>query len=145
MRANSRSSELVILMLLRLLAMILITIVLFNSLRQPLIIWLCVPLAGLTSPEHLQGVSLRPLLGHPERLGKKKYAYSVVSRGSRMGYTLRNQRWRYGKWPDGEELYNLTNDPQEKKNLARQPRFAERLAEFRELLAARQKAAAARR
>ncbi len=41
------------------LAMILVTIVLFNSLRQPLIIWLCVPLA-------LIGVTLGLLLtGHP--------------------------------------------------------------------------------
>jgi len=102
-------------------------------------------LAGLTPPEHLQGVSLRPLLGHPERLGKKEYAYSVVSRGERLGYALRNQRWRYGKWPDGEELYNLTNDPQEKNNLAEKPHVAERLKELRELLADRQRDAAARR
>ena len=41
------------------LAMILVTIILFNSLRQPLIIWLCVPLA-------LIGVTLGLLLtGHP--------------------------------------------------------------------------------
>jgi len=102
-------------------------------------------LAGLTSPEHLQGVSLRPLLGHPERLGKKKYAYSVVSRGEQLGYALRNQRWRYGKWPDGEELYNLTNDPEEKKNLAGKPHVAERLNELRELLAEKQRVAATRR
>ena len=89
-------------------------------------------LAGLTSPKHLQGVSLRPLLGHPERLGKKKYAYSVVSRGGQLGYALRSQRWRYGKWPDGEELYNLTNDPGEKNNLAGKSHVAERLQELGE-------------
>ncbi len=102
-------------------------------------------IAGLTSPEHLQGVSLRPLLGHPEGPGKKKYAYSVVSRGERLGYALRNQRWRYGKWPDAEELYNLSNDPEEKNNLAGKPHVAERLKELRELLAGRQRDAAARR
>ena len=48
---------------------------------------------------------MRPLLAHPDRRGKKKFAYSVVSRGKKLGYALRNQRWRYGKWPDGEELY----------------------------------------
>jgi hypothetical protein len=90
-------------------------------------------------------VSLRPLLGHPERLGKKKYAYSVVTRGERLGYALRNQRWRYGKWPDGEELYNLTNDPQEKNNLAGKPHVAERLKELRERLAEKQKAASGSR
>ena len=102
-------------------------------------------LAGLKAPEHLQGVSLRPLLGHPERLGRKKYAYSVVTRGERLGYALRSQRWRYGKWPDGEELYNLTNDPQEKRNLAGKPHVAERLEELRSILAAKQTEATARR
>ena len=102
-------------------------------------------LTGLKAPEHLQGVSLRPLLAHPERRGRKKYAYSVVTRGKQLGYALRNQRWRYGKWPDGEELYNLTNDPQEKNNLAEQPHVAERLKEFRDLLAKKQTDAAAHR
>ena len=99
-------------------------------------------LTGLTPSEHLQGVSLRPLLGHPERRGRKKYAYSVVSRGQQLGYTLRNQRWRYGKWPDGEELYNLMNDPEERRNLAGKPHFEERLEEFRQALANKQKEAA---
>jgi iduronate 2-sulfatase len=98
---------------------------------------------GLKAPDHLQGASLRPLLGHPERLGKKQYAYSVVSRGPKLGYALRNQRWRYGKWPDGEELYNLTADPHEKHNLAGKANQTERLTEFRKALAEKQKAAAA--
>ena len=98
-------------------------------------------LVGLEPPDHLQGTSLRPLLGHPERLGKKKYAYSVVTRGQKLGYALRNQRWRYGKWPDGEELYNLTNDPEEKRNLAMKPHVQDRLTEFRELLSKKQQEA----
>ncbi|MEO1525155.1 MAG: sulfatase, partial [Planctomycetota bacterium] len=98
--------------------------------------------AGLEGPAHLQGASLRPLLGHPERLGRKKYAYSVVTRGQKMGYALRNQRWRYGKWPDGEELYNLTRDPQEKNNLAGKSHVADRLREFREALSEKQRMAA---
>ena len=102
-------------------------------------------LAGLETPPHLQGISIRPLLGHPERLGKKKYAYSVVSRGDKLGYALRSQRWRYGKWPDGEELYNLTNDPQEKRNLAGKPHVVERLNELRGVLRAKQQSAASNR
>ena len=96
-------------------------------------------LTGLTPPGHLQGASLRPLLDHPERLGKKNYAYSIVTRGKEMGYALRNQRWRYGKWPDGEELYNLRNDPQEKNNLAQKEHVKKRLEEFRKILAEKQK------
>ena len=102
-------------------------------------------LTGLTPPDHLQGSSLRPLLDHPERRGKKKYAYSVVTRGPNLGYALRNQRWRYGKWPDGEELYNLTQDPQEKNNLAAKKGFGERLDEFRKLLEEKRKEAAGKR
>lgn len=102
-------------------------------------------LAGLPSPAHLQGRSLRPLLAHPERMGQKKFAYSVVSRGQKLGYAIRNQRWRYAKWPDGEELYNLTLDPEEKSNLAGKQQLAERLQQMREILAARQVEAASGR
>ncbi|MDB4437511.1 hypothetical protein N9163_01530, partial [bacterium] len=102
-------------------------------------------LTGLERPAHVQGASLRPLLTHPERLGKKNYAYSVVKRGERMGYALRSQKWRYGKWHDGEELYNLTNDPEEKKNLVKRPDLKVRLDEFRRVLKIRQEQAASRR
>jgi arylsulfatase A-like enzyme len=102
-------------------------------------------LTGLNPPKHLQGMSLRPLLDHPDRPGKKKHAYSVVTRGPKLGYALRNQRWRYGKWPDGEELYDLTQDPEEKNNLAGNPGVAERLQDFRTLLTQKQKEAAAQK
>ena len=102
-------------------------------------------LTGLTPPGHLQGASLRPLLDHPERLGKKNYAYSIVTRGKEMGYALRNQRWRYGKWPDGEELYNLTNDPEEKNNLVTKRGLEHRLGEFRRVLKIRQDQASSKR
>jgi len=102
-------------------------------------------LTGLDRPGHLQGASLRPLLDHPERLGKKNYAYSIVTRGKEIGYALRNQRWRYGKWPAGEELYNLTNDPEEKNNLAGRANLKHRLDEFRRVLKIRQEQAASRR
>ena len=96
-------------------------------------------LTKLKAPNHLQGISLRPLLGHPDRLGKRKYAYSVVTRGPKnLGYALRNQNWRYGKWPDGEELYNLRTDPQEKNNLAQKDHLKERLEDFRDILAEKQ-------
>ena len=102
-------------------------------------------LTGLKPPAHLQGLSLRPLLDHPERMGKKKFAYTVVTRGPKLGHALRSQRWRYGKWPDGEELYNLTRDPQEKINLADKPGFEERLGEFRKALADMEQIAVSKR
>ena len=102
-------------------------------------------LAGLESPDFLQGNSLRPLLNHPERLGKKKHVYTVVRRGPNLGHAIRSQRWRYAQWPDGEELYNLTNDPEEKHNLAGKDNQTERLAEFRELLEEKKKEAAGKK
>ena len=92
-------------------------------------------ISGLTKPSHLQGRSLRPLLGHPERLGQKRSAYTVVRRGSKLGYAIRDQRWRYTQWPDGEELYHLPNDPSERNNLIRKPHVQERLEEYRASLA----------
>ena len=63
----------------------------------------------------------------------------MVTRGPQnLGYALRNQDWRYGKWPDGEELYNLRNDPHEKKNLAQKEHLKERLDVFRKALAKQQ-------
>ena len=62
-----------------------------------------------------------------------------------MGFALRNQRWRYGKWPDGEELYNLVNDPAEKKNLIKFPHVQSKLEEFRALLQETQKRASEKR
>ena len=102
-------------------------------------------LTGLEAPAHLQGTSLYPLLDQPKSLGQKKYAYSVVSRGKLLGYALRNQRWRYAKWPDGEELYDLVHDPQEKANLAAEENQDERLNEFRALLKVKQNEAGSQR
>ena len=102
-------------------------------------------LTGLTPPDHLQGTSLQPLLANPERTGKKKFAYSVVSRGQKLGYAIRNQRWRYGLWPDGEELYNLIDDPEEKQNLASKVEQAERLEEMRIVLDEIQRSASEKR
>jgi len=102
-------------------------------------------LTGFERPADVQGSSLRPLLDHPERLGRKNYAYSVVKRGEKMGYALRNQKWRYARWHDGEELYNLTNDPEEKINLASRENLKVRLNEFRRVLKIRQEQAVSRR
>ena len=41
------------------------------------------------------------------------------------------------KWPDGEELYNLNSDPEEKQNLAK-THLKERIMEFRQNLAVKQ-------
>lgn len=89
-------------------------------------------LAGVKSPENLDGVSLVPLLeGKVDKV--KDFAVSQFPReNDKMGYTFRNERYRYTVWMkdhfrsnqpfkeylvDAEELYDYTKDPLETKNL----------------------------
>ncbi len=99
-------------------------------------------LAGLPSPVGLQGVSIAPLLRDPRLPGQKQYAYSVVAREDSLGRAIRSQKWRYGKWPDGEELYDLARDPHERDNLANDPEYEPRLEEMRMALAMKQESVA---
>lgn len=102
-------------------------------------------LLGLDAPDQMQGQSLVDLFSDPASLGVRKAAYTIMGRGEQLGYALRDQSWRYGKWPDGEELYDIRKDPQEKNNLANNPEFAGKLDEFRTLLSQKQKEASSRR
>jgi arylsulfatase A-like enzyme len=72
----------------------------------------------------VQGRSLVPLLREPTTAGKET-AYTVVRRGNQLGKAIRTEEWRYAVWPDGEELYDLRNDPAENKNLADSKEHAE--------------------
>jgi arylsulfatase A-like enzyme len=85
-------------------------------------------LAGLPLPEHLQGVSLKPLLNDPARPWKSA-AFSQYPRsheGARlMGYAMKTDRYRYVEWRQrqtGEvvtrELYDHETDPAENQNVA---------------------------
>ncbi|MCP4847769.1 MAG: DUF4976 domain-containing protein, partial [Verrucomicrobiaceae bacterium] len=86
--------------------------------------------------------SLVPLLRNPESPGKK-YAYTVVSRGAKLGRSIRTQNWRYAQWggPKEAELYNLEDDPNEYRNLARKPEFREQVEKMQEHLAEARQAA----
>ena len=82
-------------------------------------------LAGLTLPDHLEGISLDTLIAVPDQPFKK----AVFSRqerssiGIEKGFSMRNDRYRYTEWRNtitGEilanELYDLIKDPLETEN-----------------------------
>lgn len=85
-------------------------------------------LAGLATPEHVEGASLRPVLDDTTA-SVKEAAFSQFRRRHEgrdlMGYAMRTDRYRYIEWIDrkrretvAEELYDHRNDPGESTNLA---------------------------
>lgn len=100
-------------------------------------------LTNLDVPDHLPGKSLVPLMKDPN-VFVRFAALSQYPRGvSRMGYTLRSQRFRYVKWlqmnyKTGErtgkliatELYDYENDPLETVNQSNNPDFKEIIIAF---------------
>lgn len=102
-------------------------------------------LAGLTVPAHLQGKSLKPLMGdkksavkafavsqYPRSLPKPEMTAAGYKKAKMMGYSLRNDRYRLTVWMNdfttaqpydekklyATELYDYRKDPLEKKNVA---------------------------
>lgn len=95
-------------------------------------------LCGLPAPAGLDGKSLRPLLDNPSAPWDKP-AYTQVWRGQFPGHSIRTERYRYTEWDNGkrgEQLYDYTTDPGEKRNLIGNPAHAEALKELRARLKA---------
>lgn len=96
-------------------------------------------LAGIASPDHLQGKSLRPLLDNPSST-LHEAAFTEARRGADAEYwgrSVRTRRWRYTEWNDGRdgvELYDHDRDPGEFTNLAVEPTHRETIEGLRQLL-----------
>jgi arylsulfatase A-like enzyme len=78
-------------------------------------------LAGVPTPAHVEGVSIRPLLENP----KAKWDRAAVTTFHKDNHSIRSETWRYIRYADGsEELYNHDKDPYEWTNLAKDPQYA---------------------
>jgi len=89
-------------------------------------------LCGKKAEPHHDGPSLFPLLKNPQaEWPHASYTY-LHDRGS---VAISTDHWRYIKYEGGdEELYNITDDPYEWKNLAAKSKHAAKLKELRKLV-----------
>jgi arylsulfatase A-like enzyme len=79
-------------------------------------------LAGIPTPAHVEGPSIRPLLADPTA----KWDQPALTTFHRNNHSLRSETWRYIHYADGgEELYNHDSDPYEWTNVAADAKFAE--------------------
>lgn len=81
-------------------------------------------------PGSIDGKSLEPLLKDPT-VDFRPFAFSQYQRGSTMGYSLRNDRYRYTEWIQagtkrvvGKELYDHQDTSTPSENLAGKPEHA---------------------
>ncbi len=105
-------------------------------------------LAGIPAEPSLQGISLVPLLDGKDI--EKHYAVSQWPKHSinGMGYTIRTERYRYTEWYQNyvstdkrndkdivaTEFYDYQEDPLETRNLVKNKKYAEVVAQHREML-----------
>ena len=78
-------------------------------------------LAGVETPSHVQGQSIRTLLVDP----KAEWSAPAVTTHEFGNHSVRSEGWRYIRYANGdEELYDETADPYEWKNLAAEATLA---------------------
>lgn len=99
-------------------------------------------LTGLTPPASIQGQSLLPILKDPStKLWTKNLAFTISRSG---GESIRTPDWRFTHWgfgTKGDELYDRKNDPNEFTNLAKDPKYADRLKQLKARLKTKRKEA----
>jgi iduronate 2-sulfatase len=84
-------------------------------------------LTGGTVPDSCEGRSLEPVLKDPAK-EFRPFAFSQYPRGTKMGYTMRTDRWRYTEYFDigkkmvvEKELYDHQDTQTPDRNLADDP------------------------
>ena len=96
-------------------------------------------LAGITAPATVQGRDFTALLDDP----KKTFHEAAYSRFLSADAVI-TDRFNYTSYDNGksEMLYDLSKDPQENRNVAGDPKYAETVATMKKLLRKRQDQAA---
>lgn len=111
-------------------------------------------LCGLTTPEHVMGVSLVPVLNDPEKAIRDAAFTVTVSRSPEFrkkhqgmrpkGYSIRTDRYRYTEWGEdgtyGREFYDYQVDPNEYINQIENSEYQTIVKRLAQLLHDRQKA-----
>ena len=88
-------------------------------------------LAGLEPDPRCDGQSIISLLENAQ----SEWSIPALMTYGKGNHAVRSQNWRFISYADGtEELYDHQEDPREWKNLAKDPRFSEVLAEHRQWL-----------
>jgi iduronate 2-sulfatase len=88
-------------------------------------------LCGITTPKHVEGTTIRPLLAN----ANASWTTPAVTTYRFKNHTARNSEWRYIRYENGdEELYDERKDPNEYVNLAGKPEFAAKKAELAKFL-----------
>lgn len=100
-------------------------------------------LAGVSTPNNLEGLSLTPLFANPDREWKQA-AFAQFNRGKpdtgKLGRTVRTERYRYTAWVNGKngkimdrELYDHEKDPNELVNVAGEKEYKDVVKEHEAL------------
>ncbi|RLD10945.1 MAG: hypothetical protein DRI44_04740, partial [Chlamydiae bacterium] len=88
--------------------------------------------AGIASPPDCKGENLKPYLMY----GKKPKREFVAYETHVCGRTIRTKKYKYVKYKDDpvEMLFDMENDPWEKKNIYDDPKYAKIIQHHRKLL-----------
>lgn len=88
-------------------------------------------LAGIAKPDHVQGVSIQPLLADPQ----SAWNTPALTTFGFQNHSVRNEGWRYIHYADeSSELYDEAQDPYEWTNLAGSAQATARIKELSQWL-----------